>query len=207
METIVKIYADVRREIKSFIKTPRYVDTYAAYRSVMQIFHDYAIEESLMDRQSADEMLNQDIRLILNLIIQNDRKVALISPGVTILQALKYEIDEKRIRILPLDQVTGAESLNATLIEDSDYFYIQAEHLWQCAKKYTGIRQIHFEYKSGKDIISPLDEENLLLKRLEGSSLRSSHKLGGKSSAIGGKRFLYLIKERVQRIWEDLSAY
>lgn len=201
--TIVKECEKTRVEMKSWIRMPRYIDTYGAYCAITKIFRDYAVDEGLLDEKNADEQMFYDRQLILEVVQENDNEVAVISPGVTIMQAVKYALDAGEIQVRDLSQATGTEKLERTLFADGIYFYIPAEALWKCAKTYADYRHIHFPYKCGKDIIPPLNEEGLLMKKKEGARLRTSHKLPVHTQ----KRFLYLIKSNVLKIWDELERY
>ena len=92
------------------------------------------------------------------------------------------------------------------VVYDENFYYITSEKLWECAKRYTDYRKIHFPYKKGKGLIEPLKAEDLLYIKREGSTNRASHKITVKGKVVN-KRFLCLPKEKIDKIWDDLENF
>ena len=120
-----------------------------------------------------------------------------------ILEALKYAIDKCGINVKNLYDIGDEEPENC-LIYDDNFYYITSERLWEYAKKYTDYRKIFFPYKNGRELIEPLKMEDFLYIKREGDTNRASHKITVNGKVVN-KRFLYLLKEKVDKTWEDLE--
>ena len=71
-------------------------------------------------------------------------------------------------------------------------------------KAYTDYRRIYFPYKVGREIIEPLKNEGILYIKREGNIARASHKITIAGKVVN-KRFLWLKKETVEKIWGKLE--
>lgn len=150
-------------------------------------------------------LIETDRRLLLQVILENDAQVSTIAPGITILEALKYAMDKRQIRVKNLCDL-GDDKVEDYLLHDGNFYFIASDKLWECAKCYTDYRRIFFPYKNGREIIEPLKAEDLLYIKREGSTNRASHKITMNGKVLN-KRFLYLPKKKVDKVWADLENF
>lgn len=192
-----------REGMKNAIKMPRYIDAYGALYATTSIFRNYIIESGWMNQEDVQKLIETDRNLLLQVILENDSQVSNIAPGIMILEALKYAIDKCGINVKNLYDIGDEEPENC-LIYDDNFYYITSERLWEYAKKYTDYRKIFFPYKNGRELIEPLKMEDFLYIKREGDTNRASHKITVNGKVVN-KRFLYLLKEKVDKTWEDLE--
>lgn len=201
--TISSTCMENRKNKQLSIKMPRFQDALGVLYATSNIFYGFIVENGLMDEQSARTLVENDREMLKQVIVENDSEVATVSPGITILEALKDCINTGKISVKSIEAVVE-KKVDKELLYDANYFYITSERLWECTKAYTDYRKIYFPYKKGRELIEPLKNEELLLVRREGNSQRASHKI-----VINGKiinqRYLYLNKEKVEKIWKNLE--
>ena len=186
---------EARRIVGKSLKIPRYADAYGVFCAASRIFFEYIVGEGLMNVSAAQELLASDRNLIFQVIAENDSAVTNIAPGIMVVEALKEAIKK------------GFISVKETyLMRDGEFLYITSENLWECAKRYTDYHRMYFPYRTGRELIEPLKAENLILTKQEGEKSRSSHKIVLNGRLIN-RRFLYLHKEKVEKIWEELENY
>ena len=188
METIDRECKSARESLGNYIRLPRYIDTYGALSAVASIFGGYILESGLMNPDEVDRLLESDRQLLLQIIMENDAQVSQISPGITILEALKHTMETNAICVKELCGFGEGKPENC-VVYDENFYYITSEKLWECAKGYTDYRKIHFPYKKGRGLIEPLKAEGLLYIKKEGSTNRASHKITVKGKVVN-KRFL-----------------
>lgn len=198
--------ASARQRGTGTIKLPRYVDAFGVFCAGTRIFYEYILCNQLMDAESAKKMIEDDRQLILQVLQDNDRELCTISPGVTILEALKESLEKGGLKSQLLSNVRSDEDFGRLCMEDENFYYISSEKLWECARAYTNHRGLYFPYTVGREIINPLRADDLILVKKEGNAIRSSHKLVINGKVIN-QRFLYLYKDKVKKIWEELERY
>lgn len=199
-------YAEIRRTMKGRLSLPRSVDAYCVFHTITEVFLKYVVEKNLMDRERVKELIDCDRDKIFEIICENDNELRTVSPAATMMQALKEATESGRVQVKNINKATCEEDLANVYLEDDNYFYISSENLWKCAKIYTDYRRIYFPYSCGRDIIVPLKEADLLLIKEEGKIKRASHKLTMHGKVLN-RRFLFLFKDKVTKIWEDLEEY
>ena len=193
--------AYARNYLKKQIKTTRYRDAYGVLCATSRIFNDFLRRSNIVSCEEAQAMLMSDRELMLQIILQNDGEVSMIAPGIIVIEALGDAIDKKVVQVESLDQWQEDKYKNKVLIDDT-YMYVQLETLFECTRRYTDYRKIHFPYTSGRKIAELLNAENLLLVKKEGNEIRRAHKL-----VIDGKlvnrRFVYLLRKKIEEIWKN----
>ena len=194
-----------RDEMKNTIKLPRYVDAYGVLCAATCIFGNYIAESGWMDQKDVQRLIETDRQLLLQVILENAAQVSTIAPGITILEALKYAMDKQKICVKNLCDL-GDDMAEDYLLRDDNFYFITSDRLWECAKRYTDYRRIFFPYKNGREIIEPLKAEGLLYIKREGGTNRASHKITMNGKVVN-KRFLYLPKEKANKIWQDLENF
>ena len=194
-----------REGMKNFIRLPRYIDAYSALNAMVSIFGDYILETGLMNPDDVNKLMEADRQCLLQVILENDAQVSSIAPGITILEALKYALEKHNICMKKFCDI-GNEKPENYLIYDNNFYYITSDRLWECTKTYTDYRKIYFPYKNGRELMEPLKSEDLLLIKKEGNTNRASLKITVNGKVVN-KRFLYLPKEKIDRIWADLENF
>lgn len=206
MELIQVEMRESRRRFTNCFKLPRYVDANGAFSAITRIFSEFIIAEGLMSKEDAEKLLLYDRAEIFKVLQRNDDEVAAISPAALILKALKDGADRKILDLKRADEVTESDDCDSLLIEYNQFFCITAENLWKISKTYTDYRRIFFPYKSGKDIIEPLKAEGVLFIKQEGDRRRASHKLKLNHHTTN-KRFLYMRKDIIEKIWDEQEKF
>lgn len=203
MKIIPQEFAYARNYLKNQIKTPRYRDVYGIVCATSRILSNFSMQTSFMGFEEAQTMLMNDRELMLQIIMQNDGEVYMISPGITVIEALGDAIEKKVVHLNSLNQCQEDNYNNKVFVDDI-YIYVQLETLFECVKKYTDYRKIHFPYTNGKGIAELLYAENLILVKKEGNVTRKTHKLtiGGK---LENKRFVYMFRGKIEEIWKKVE--
>jgi len=203
MEIIAFECEATRNSVEKLLKIPRYRSAYGVLCATSRIFFDYVVGEGLMDVVSAKALLANDRNLLFQVIAENDSAAFNTAPGIMFIEALKEVVSKG---VLPLQEasVLDAENAESCLIRNGEYLCITSEKLWECVRKYTDYRRIYFPYRTGRELIEPLKAENLILTKKEGGKSRSSHKivLNGK---VVNRRFLYLHRDKVEKIWTEME--
>lgn len=202
-ETISVVCDEVRRLNLHEIKMPRYVDALGNMYAITTIFHSFILEKGLLDKTQADILIAKDREQLTQVIMENDSELSVVSPAVTILEALRHALFTGKIVEKKKDEVAKEEAQNYCL-SDEMFFYITSERLWECVKIYTDYRRIYFPYKAGRDLIEPLKNEGLLYIKREGYTTRASHKMTIDGKVVN-KRFLCLKRAEVEAVWEKLE--
>ena len=158
-----------------------------------------------MNVSAAQELLAGDRNLIFQVIAENDSAVSNIAPGIMFVEALKEAIKKGFVNVKETAEL-DRESAENYLICDGEFLYITTEKLWECAKKYTDYHRMYFPYRTGRELIEPLKAENLIYTKQEGGKNRNSHKIVLNAKLIN-RRFLYLHKDKVDKICENLENY
>lgn len=194
-----------RKSMGNFIRLPRYVDAFGALSALVSIFGGYIAKLGFMNQDDVNKLMEADRELLLQVIMENDGQVAQVSPGITILEALKYATDKHKICVKNLWELEDDKPEDYLLYDDNFYF-ITSDRLWECAKPYTDYRNIYFPYKNGREIMEPLKAEEILFVKKEGSTNRASHKITINGKLVN-KRFLLIPKGKLDKIWGDLEDY
>ena len=202
-ETISVVCDEVRRLNSHEIKMPRYVDALGNMYAITTIFHSFILEKELLDKTQADILIAKDREQLTRVIMENDAELSIVSPAVTILEALRHALCAGKILEKRKEEVSEEDVQNYCL-SDEVFFYITSERLWECVKAYTDYRRIYFPYKVGREIIEPLKNEGILYIKREGNIARASHKITIAGKVVN-KRFLWLKKETVEKIWGKLE--
>jgi hypothetical protein len=158
-----------------------------------------------MSQEDLQKLISGDRELLLQIILENDAAVSNVSPGIMILEALKYAVEKQEISVKKLEEITEENSRDY-LIYDENFLCITSEKLWECCRKYADYRKTFFPYKNGRELLTPLKEENLILLKREGRSVRASHKITADGKIIN-QRFLYLYRNKVEEKLEALEEY
>lgn len=204
MEVIGSECEAARNSVEKLLKIPRYRSAYGVLCAASRVFFDYVVREGLMDVDSAKAFLANDRNLLFQVIAENDSAVSNIAPGIMFVEALKEAVNKGIVSVKKTSELDRDNAENC-LICDGEYFCITSEKLWECARKYADYRRIYFPFRTGRELIEPLKAENLILTKQEGGKNRNSHKIVLNGSLIN-RRFLYLYKEKVEKIWEDLES-
>lgn len=202
-ESIRLMCDEMRRSNPYGLKMPRFLDALGTLYATSAVFYGFVVENRLLSVEQAKELIDRDKELLAKVLLQNDAELSVISPGVTIMEALQHSIQNGRIKMKRKEEVQ-LEEAEKSLLYDENYYYITAERLWECAKQFTDYRRIHFPYQESRKIIEPLKNEDLIYRKYEGKSLRSSHKIYVHGELVN-TRFLWLEKDRVHKIWADLE--
>lgn len=195
----------VRENIGNYIRLPRYIDALGALNAIVSIFGGYIRESGVMNMDDVNKLMETDRQRLHQIIMENDAQVSQISPGITILEALKYAMDKQKICVKNLCDLED-DRAEDYLLRDGNFYLITSDRLWECAKRYTDYRKIYFPYKNGREIIEPLKTEDFLYIKREGSTKRASHKITVNGKVVN-RRFLYLLKEKVDKTWAELENF
>ena len=181
--------------------TPRLNEDAGVFEALGTIFWQYASRRGFVSVEQAGQILHEDMQAISYLLCRNDDSLQSLSPAVILLQALKNSIERGEAEIINLNSIKNAENVadGGSIMEDEDFLYIRAELLWQITYDYTRRRGIYFPYKTGRELIQILKNENLIFCKKEGKQTRSSFKLKI-SEMQSSKRFLFIKKERVKNL-------
>lgn len=202
-ETIATVCNEIRRTNPYELKTPRYVDAMGVIYAATNILYSFIVENRFMNQAQAEILIASDREQLARVIIENDSELSVVSPAVTILEALRHALFTGKIVEKEKDEVAKEEAQNYCL-SDEMFFYITSERLWECVKIYTDYRRIYFPYKAGRDLIEPLKNEDLLYIKREGATTRASHKMTIDGKVVN-KRFLCLKRAVVEAVWEKLE--
>ena len=185
------------------LKMPRFLEALGTLYATSAVFYGFVVEKGLLSFEQADELIGKDKELLAEVLLKNDAELSVISPGVTIMEALQHSIQNGKIKMKRKEEVQ-LEEAEKFLLYDEQFYYITSEKLWECAKQFTDYRRIHFPYQESRKIIEPLKNEDLIYRRYEGKSLRSSHKIYVNGELVN-TRFLWLVKEKVKKMRENLE--
>lgn len=202
-ETIRMKCNEIRRTNPYKLKTPRFVDAFGILCATTSIFYDFIVKKNLLNQDAANALIADDLEMLARIIMKNDAELSVVSPGVTIVEALKNALQNGRIQMKRKEEIES-KTINKFLFCDDEFYFITAERLWECAKQFTDYRGIYFPYKESRKIIEPLKNENIIAVKREGKTLRSSHKIYVKGELVN-TRFLWLKQEVVHKIWNDLE--
>lgn len=201
MRQISQDCAKIREEMKGKIRLPRYVDAFAVLYSVTNILGAYIAEKGLLSQEEISNLIENDREALLRIIQENDAAVSNVSPGIMLLESLKFAVDRQGICVKSVSEIKG-ENPTDYLWYDDNFIYITSEKLWECGRKYADYRRQYFPYKNGRELLTPLKEEGLIFLKREGRSLRATHKITVNGTVIN-QRFLYLYRRLAE---EKLSA-
>lgn len=165
------------------------------------VFKNYILEKGLLNQDETHNLIENDRESLLRIIRENDAAVSNVSPGITLLESLKFALDRQGICVKSVSEIKG-ENPTDYLWYDDDFIYITSEKLWECGRKYADYRRQYFPYKNGRELLTPLKEEGLIFLKREGRSLRATHKITVNGTVIN-QRFLYIYKRLAE---EKLAA-
>lgn len=195
----------MRAEFAKYFGVPRLAECMGIFSAGISIFFTYAVNRGYINKKEAQNQILTDVNMIFKVLKENDSILQLTAPGIIIIQAMIESVTKGNIRRIDIKDVVNSNGKNGTLIEDDFYYYIQADSLWEIARRYCDFHHIYFPYKNGRDIVPLLKNENLIMNRKEGSTNRSTHKLTVGKTTLS-QRFLYIKKEVVQKIWNNLMS-
>lgn len=201
METILYECTKIRGKMQGIIKLPRYIDAYGILYAATTVFKNYILEKGLLNQDETHNLIENDRESLLRIIRENDAAVSNVSPGITLLESLKFAVDRQGICVKSVSEIKG-ENPTDYLWYDDDFIYITSEKLWECGRKYADYRRQYFPYKNGRELLTPLKEEGLIFLKREGRSLRATHKITVNGTVIN-QRFLYIYKRLAE---EKLAA-
>ena len=202
-ETICCICDEIRKSNPHGLKTPRFLDAQGTLYATSAVFYSFVVENGLLNSEQAGELISRDKERLAEILMQNDAELSVISPGVVIMEALHHSVQNGKIQMKRKDEARH-EELEKSLFYDNEFYYIAAERLWKCAKRFTDYRRIHFPYQGSRKIIEPLKNEGIIYRKREGKGWRSSHKICINGELVN-KRFLWLKRGIVHKIWNDLE--
>lgn len=201
MRQISQDCAKIRAEMKGKIRLPRYIDAFAVLYSVTNIFGAYTAEKGLLSQEEISNLIENDREALLRIVQENDAAVSNVSPGIMLLESLKFTVNREGICVKNVAEI-GEGKVTDYLIYDENFIYITSEKLWECGRRYADYRRQYFPYKNGRELLTPLKEEGLIFLKREGRSLRATHKITVNGTVIN-QRFLYLYRRLSE---EKLSA-
>lgn len=201
MRQISQDCVKIRAEMKGKIRLPRYIDAFAVLYSVTNIFGAYIAEKGLLSQEEISNLIENDREALLRIIQENDAAVSNVSPGIMLLESLKFAVNREGIRVKNVAEI-GEGKVTDYLIYDENFIYITSEKMWECGRKYADYRRQYFPYKSGRELLTPLKEEGLIFLKREGRSLRATHKITVNGAVIN-QRFLYIYRSLAE---EKLAA-
>lgn len=195
----------MRAEFAKYFGVPRLAEYMGIFSAGISIFFTYAVNRGYINKKEAQNQILTDVNMIFKVLKENDSILQLTAPGIIIIQAMIEGVTKGTIRRMDIKDIIKNNDKNQALIEDDLYYYIQADPLWEIARRYCDFHHIYFPYKNGRDIVPLLKNENLIMYRKEGSTNRSTHKLTVGKTTLS-QRFLYIKKEVVQKIWNNLMS-
>lgn len=209
IQLVEKAVPEVRNSTTKSIRTPRFRKTAGLFKAVVTVFYKYALNRHFLSNEDCEIYATRDLYFVSKVITENDRKNQTIAPGITIIVSLFEALNEGAVFCINLRQgnVSEKNMNNAdVLFEDEENLYIPAEYLWKIAKKYCNAHDIYFPYYDGRSIVQLLKNEDVLISKLEGKTVRNSHKLmfNGKTFQ---RRFLYIRKKIALQIYENFKKY
>ena len=186
--------------------TPRLNEDLGIFEALGTIFWQYASRRGFVSVEQAGQILHEDMQAISYLLCKNDDNLQSLSPAVLLIRALREAVDRGATEIINLEMLESVENVvdSEGVLEDENFLYIRSEILWQIAHEYTKRRGIYFPYKTGKELIQLLKNDDLIVCKKEGNSTRSSFKLkiGQRQS---NKRYIYIKKEQIQKMFHILQ--
>ena len=160
--------------------TPRLAEMYGCFEAIIEIFARYAIAEGFCTSQNAKAQKDAELLQILAIIQENDTYLQTLSLGARICLALTDALESGMLNLRQLDQIPDNfvyAPADFIAFEDADFILIRSEILWHLSERYFRKHGLLYNYKSGRDLIAPLKEENLLEPSSEGTRIRNSIKL------------------------------
>ncbi len=192
MRSIAYECKKIREKLQSIVKLPRYIDAYGVLYSATTVFKNYILEKGLLSQDETQNLIENDREFLLQIIRENDAAVSSVSPGIMLLESLKFAVNREEICVKNVAE-TGEEKLTDCLIYDDKFLYITSEKLWECGRRYADYRRQYFSYKSGRELLTPMKEEGIIFLKKEGHSLRSTHKITINGKVVN-QRFLYIYR-------------
>lgn len=119
----------IRKQKIPGITTPRFIDALANMSAEVRIFYGYACARGFLTADEAQKNMQEDMREILKIIIQNDRESKTKSPAALIIMALKCGIQLGKVIVCSLEDMAKQEEFSKIMAEDGQYFYILPETL------------------------------------------------------------------------------
>lgn len=192
MRQISQDCAKIREGMKGKIRLPRYIDAFAVLYSVTNILGAYTAEKGLLSQEEISNLIENDREALFRIIQKNDAAVSNVSPGIMLLESLKFAVNREGTRVKNVVEI-GEGKVTDNLIYDENFIYITSEKLWECGRRYADYRRQYCPYKSGRELLTPLKEEGLIFQKREGRSLRATHKITRNGTVIN-QRFLYIYR-------------
>lgn len=204
-QIIEEEFKRIRGQKHKNIHVPRFVDTLAIMSSEVRFFYTYAVERGFMNIEEAQRYIMEDMDLITQIIEKNDQESKIKSPATTICLALKWAIEDHRIRVCSREDMRKFNDFSKIIGEDENYIYILPEALWQIYRDYSINVKIDLEYENGRELSSPLRKENIVLIKVEGKEQkrRATHHVSG----IQSKKFFYMKKSEVKKLLETYEKF
>lgn len=167
METILYECTKIRGKMQGIIKLPRYIDAYGILYAATTVFKNFILEKELLNQDETHNLIENDRESLLRIIQENDAAVSNASPGIMLLESLKFAVNREGIRVKNVAEI-GEGKVTDYLIYDENFIYITSEKLWECGRRYADYRRQYFPYKSGRELLTPLKEEGLIFLKREG---------------------------------------
>ncbi|TGY93619.1 hypothetical protein E5329_17845 [Petralouisia muris] len=133
METILYECTKIRGKMQGIIKLPRYIDAYGILYAATTVFKNFILEKELLNQDETHNLIENDRESLLRIIQENDAAVSNVSPGIMLLESLKFAVNREGIRVKNVAEI-GEGKVTNYLIYDENFIYITSEKLWECGR-------------------------------------------------------------------------
>ena len=201
---IIKLEVDTtRRDKKLGIRIPRFKDTLGIMRAELDIFYSYVKSKSFMSDEQISSAMEYDEALIRKLIQANDGDTKTKSPAAVICTALQRAIVTNKLCVVTEKESENMRDFDKVVIENEKYFMILSETLQNVYATYCRETNREVIYSSGREMANPLRKEDAILRKEENGSIRSTHKITGKTD----QRFLHIKKTKFAEFCNILNEF
>lgn len=209
LECIKTEVKNARTNQENHFQTPRLKEATGVFKATVRLFYWYALQRGFIGEDVVNAQVEFDMNCICQVIGLNDEKLQTCSPGARVIESIKYFLEKGNLKAVKLSNgklECSVTKTNGIIIEDDVTYYVRAETVWECARNYADVHRIYFPYKNGREIVTLLKNENLLVCKMEGRSNRSTHKLSLSNQTLN-ERFLYIKKDMAHKLWESNSKF